>query len=369
MLRRFQIAALIGGVFGFVLLLHLAAEKAGAFGWKDFQFPNVVLLPVTELKVCQLIDTGRTLIFRREILEHGFEFSIRGAGAGVIGLLLFNELVKRFKIPCSTSPFFISVSSKGKSSRLAEFAWTALFVLALLSLFPLFICLLRATYYLIGECLHATTVAILLPSIVLNCLIIAAACKKKLFLWQVMHERFVTCGPVKLVYVALLLQLAVVLASPLIACGVFELFSHQWGGICEYATKANQSFTSYRELFCTEAFKTFVSAWITGLVVFVINLFAFRLVSGKPLKAIVLTSSSTALFSVWCLHWLLPAIELFWLSPSVEQLSKRQLAADVYSLCSALSTIPSSLMGLAVAFSVSSNSRTFIALRKFYENI
>jgi hypothetical protein len=95
-----------------------------------------------------------------------------------------------------------------------------------------------------------------------------------------------------------------------------------------------------------------VSVLAIGLFVYFIEVVLYKMFAHEKSLNIALFSGPlfNAALICWSLMWLLPAIHLILFSPYLVGVSHRAIAMEVFLACGALSTIPSSAFGLAVAF-------------------
>lgn len=361
-MHRFVFAALIGGFIGFAVLLHVAAEKAGCWGYQDIAFPNVVLLPVTEHRICDLMTSARVLLFRKELVECGFEFFVRGAGSGVLFLLLVDELLRRLRNCPPSRPGYSLIEWTLQPRQAVSITYEVLLIsgFCLLPVFAFLIAWARLDLFLFEECLDATSIAILLPSLILLVMIFTAAHRKNLHLWQVLRisetRQFLhglAC------FASLSFQLTLFVMSVFLSCGFIEVCSKEYGGITRLASQLVNPPSDYLYKFIVneEAFNVVDSALYTSFVILLIQIIAYKLATRKSWQAITLVSTFHAFLVCWALLYILPELHFFVLNRSVDGVFNRMVVRDVYRVCVALSTIPISLAGIAIMMAPSQNPK------------
>lgn len=351
-MRRLLYAALIGGITGFAILLHVAAEKACGWGFQNFPFPNVILTPVAEHKVLDLMFSAKILLYRQELVQSGLEYFVRGAGAAVLLVSLFDECFKQLKkaLPGNRVPCWLN---RLVALRVKDY-WRVSAVLGLALLLPLnlfILCWARLDLFLFEGSLDATSLAILVPSMVLLGLITAAAHKKKLYLWQLVPStsddslrsnitRFSTLG----------VHLAISILVIVLACTFMAITSQHCGKIT-FALQNNalSSPLIYKQVIGEESMIALNSALYAGIVLFLLQFVLYKCVARKSLEFCTLTATFHSFIVVWALFYMLPFIHLLVFNMPVEGIIDRLLARDVFRICVALSTIPMSLAGLAIA--------------------
>lgn len=359
-MRRFVFAALIGGFIGFAVLLHVAAEKAGCWGYQNIAFPNVVLLPVTEHRICDLMTSARVLLFRKELVECGFEFFVRGAGSGVLFLLLVDGLFKRIRNCPPSNPGYSLIEWMFQPRQEVFITYEELLIscFCLLPVFAFLNVWARLDLFLFEGCLDATSIAILLPSLLLLCMIILASHRKHLHLWQVLRisaTRPFLHGLSR--FTSLSFQLTVFVMSVFLSCGFIEVCSKEYGGITRLSSRLVNppSDHLYKIIVNEEAFNVVDSALYTSFVILIIQIIAYKLATRKSWQAITLVSTVHAFLVCWALLYILPELHFLVLNRSVDGVFNRMIVRDVYRVCVALSTIPVSLAGIAIMMAPSQN--------------
>ncbi len=350
-------SALIGGFVGIAVLLHVAMFKAGCWNDAQCEFWNMLLMPATYYQVRDLMISGQILLFRKEIVESSFEYFVRGAGVGVILLLLFDAGIRRLRTSTSICPEWLA-ASMGKSTQ------RTCIVLSLVWCVPLAISLVCTIHFLADGRLDATTVAILLPSLVLIAMLLAAAHKKRLFLWQERNLQTPTTVPPlqkseskqTTVVLRIAAQMAVYLLCPFLAYYFLGVCSHHlnWEGIVQYANNhsSDHSFDHFRKVVIVATFNALVSALMTGFMIYLVEVILYFRVLGGTLKSVVFSAGPVfnALLVCWAMFWILPAIHPILLSDSVPGFPNRLIAIEMFRFSGALSTFLSSFAGLTVAF-------------------
>ncbi|PZM79323.1 MAG: hypothetical protein DKT66_22880 [Candidatus Melainabacteria bacterium] len=338
-MRRFVFAALIGGFIGFAVLLQIAADNAGCWGYGNLHFGSIVMMPVTVVRISDLMHSARVLIFQMEIVNSGFEFFIRGAGAAIILLMVFDVIEKRAK-RLSIEPLLRWTTAH------EETVYTTLLLAGML--FGLYIFLqilfsiIQISHFAFAGILDATTVAILFPSILLNTLVLAAAHKKRLFLWQIVSTR--NESSIGKLLLSIILQLSIFSLSIVVGIYLMEVFqSSPFIGSLQFGS-------SYDANLAPVTFSVVASSWSACFIAYVGEVFAFVTIAQEPWKIALKRGLCLAYFSCFCLHWILPAVWLFFLSQSIEGALIRQSASDIFRMCCACSTFSSSFLGLSVAF-------------------
>lgn len=354
---RVLYSALIGGFVGIAVLLHVAMFKAGC--WKDAQcdFWNMLLMPATYYQVRDLMISGQILLFRKEMLDSGFEYFIRGAGLGVILLLLFDAVIRRLRTNISICPKWLAAFIGESSQR----TWI---LLSLVWCVPLAVSLVCTVHFLADGRMDATTVAILLPSLVLIAMLLAAAHRKRLFLWQ--ERNLQTSAPVSplqkaesmqdTVLIQISAQMAVYLLSPFLAYYLLGVCSHHlhWESIVQYANShsSDPSFDQLRRVVIVATFNALVSVLMTGIMIYLLEIVLYFSFLGGTLKSVMFSAGPllNALLVCWAMFWILPAIHPILLSEPVPGFPNRLIATEMFRVFSALSTFLSSMAGLSVAF-------------------
>jgi hypothetical protein len=345
-MRRVLIAALIGGMIGFAVLLQIASDKAGCWGFQNLNFSNVILLPIVESKISNLMYSARLLIFQMEILNSGFEFFVRGAGSGIILLLLYDETIKSLKkLPLDSLMGWLERNEPTICDKLCLLAIAAGFTLLL----PLLLFTVQMGQYLFCGMFDALTVAIFWPSLVLLILILAAAYKKRLFLWQCVQPQ--DLNPRENHVIPISFQILVFTFG--IAIGNYFMYlCHQYfvAGVGAITEAPRYSLgVSYFSSVETEIFNTLASSFCAGLIVYVLEVWAYFSLAGESIVAACRKGACGALLVCVFLQWILPAIYFYCVHQPNDGVLIRQFTIDVYRWVSSFSTIPTCLFGLAVA--------------------
>ncbi len=355
-MRRVFTSAIIGGLVGFAVLLNVAMLKAGCWRNTACDFWNMMLLPSTHFHVQELLVNGQMLLFKKELLESSFDYFVRGAGLGVFSLLLSEAAISwSRKHESSIPPWMVALSVQLSKH-------SPLFVILAWSI-PLLVSLMGFLYLLADGYLYPTTVAILVPSLVLIALVLAAALKKRLFLWQ---ERCPPSSdraqeltakescPQRALLIAL--QFAVYAMCPILACYTLHICSQHlhWEGLVhdQNSQFSDPSNDLVRGLLLVETINILVSALSISVLVYFIEVILYKVFAREKSLNIALFSGPlfNASLMCWTLIWLLPALHLVVFPPYLVGISHRAIAMNVFRVCVALSTIPSSTLALAVAF-------------------
>lgn len=353
-MRRVLIAALIGGFIGFAVLLQIATDKAGYWSYDNFHCGNIVMLPVTAFKISDLMHAARLLIFQFEIVNSGFEFFIRGAGAGILVLTIYEGLRKRIKT--QTIDSLLRWTSLHENS-IATALWLVGLIFGCYVLLELLMFCMGVSYFALGGYLNATSIAIILPSVVLQVLFLAAAYKKKLFLWQQVSRDTPHFHLVK--FLKAFFFLLVSLLGVLFACYFMLLGQSYWGGASELSSTdlSLAPSTSYKGVVFAEAFNTFISAWCACGLVFLLETSNFKYDTGKAWTECARICGFNAFLQCVWLHLLLPAICVPLFFHPTDGAAIRPFLMDVNSIVVAISTIPLTLCGVAVAFAPSQHGK------------
>jgi hypothetical protein len=214
-------------------------------------------------------------------------------------------------------------------------------------------CSIQLSQYAFGAWLSPTSIATVLPAFVLHVLCLAAAFKKGLFLWQLVptEEKKARIARNSRISIQILLPLLGVI----IGSYFMLLCEGNWGRASNISILAPLS-DSYKSSVFAEGFYVVVSAWLAALTVFFVETLNLKIETGLSFAESARRCAFFAFFICACLHLILPAIHMNFFFPP-DGVSIRQFFMDVCVLTVAAATVPSSLLGLAVAIAPNLKSK------------
>ncbi|MCC7530391.1 MAG: hypothetical protein IT342_17835 [Candidatus Melainabacteria bacterium] len=258
------------------------------------------------------------------------------------------------------------------SGKLPREDWAVICMAAIL---PAIAVLTAVVFFLADGYMDATTIAILVPSLVLNAMVVAAAYKKRLFPWQekvsVSDERInpttgegMACAKFK---IQATMQLVIYLLAPVLACGVVALCSHciTWSTVMLWVkhNSIEPSFENYVRAAVSDMSNMLVAILVTTIIVYFSEVLLYRKKSGGELVRVALSAGPIfcTLLMSWFLFWFLPAALPVVLNHPLPIYSERSMARELLRICSSLSTIFASMAGLAVALSGNEKVIAFVS--------
>lgn len=258
------------------------------------------------------------------------------------------------------------------SGELSREAWA---VIILAGILPVIGVLTAVVFFLADGCMDATTIAILVPSLVLNAMVLAAAYKKRLFPWQekvVLEEGIIPSTAEGMAFtkfkVQATVQIVIYLRAPAFACGVVALCSHYITWSTEMLwVRPNSiapSFENYVRAGVSDMSNMLVAVFITTIFVYVSEVLLYRKKRGGELVRVVAFSAGPifcAFLMSWFLFWFLPAALPVVLNHPLPIYSERSMTRELYRICSSLSTISALMTGIVVALSGNKKVAAFIS--------
>lgn len=446
-MRRIIVSALISGFAGIAVLLFSAMLKAGCWSraQHDFWQPLPSQQADVYFQISDLMIKGQMLLIKKDLVEFGFDYFVRGAAFGLFLLLLFEGGTKRFNLGGASNSkpncdvpadgqmssqflftivlpalfptifllavaysmfssgsmdaisiaillptsvlltLIVAVAQKRRlfpwqqcidwkcpiSGKLSREAWA---VICLASILPAIAVLTAVVFFLSDGYMDATTIALLVPSLVLNAMVLAAAYKKRLFPWQerkALDEGIVPSTAEGIAAskfkIQATMQLVIYILAPAFACGVVALCSHfiTWSNVMLWV-KPNSiapSFENYVRAAVSDMNNMLVAIFITTILVYFSEVLLYKRKSGDDMAKVAFGSGPIfcTLLMSWFLFWFLPAALPLVLNHPLPIYSERSMVRELFRICSSLSTILASMTGLAVALSGNAKVIAFVS--------